>query len=522
VLSALSKESFGLLTEPSDIEKYSIDWLGQFGSPALAVIRPSSTEAVAEAVRHCGEHGVPIVPQGGNTGLVSGGVPRRPSEEVVLSLERMASIQSFDEDSGIVVAEAGCTLGSLDAWLRENHGRCMPLDLGSKGSCMLGGNLATAAGGISMVRYGSLHASLVGMRVVLASGQVVDGLRTAQKSNVGYHWPHLFVGSEGTLGIITAAAIKTPPAPAHTATAMLAFEKWDQLRACVRRAMGAHGLAETLGALEYVDAATVDLGTAWNPQAKRFDEDDWPYALLVEAAGSSQSHCESRLEAVLQGGIAAGDIGFGVVAASDRQREAMWRLREGATGALNHRGPGLKFDVSLPLRLMAGPDGLVAAARTRLESVVGRSMMSAGKVVGGGWGYEGSDEGGIVVCGYGHVGDGNLHLNVSIPSAAAASGDAWKTHASGDTMHCVHSSCSAPLSDVVSQAKDAMLPWLAEWVAERGGAGGSVSAEHGVGLSKLDYAGLSRGTGEEELMRQIKQAMDPRHLLNPGRVLNSD
>lgn len=509
---------FGLVVDEEAVRHYSRDWLGHYGVDAIGVLRPSDTEAVADVVAACAKQGIGIVPQGGNTGLVGGSVPRTPEAEIVLSMERMNTIQSFDEDSGVVVVDAGCTLNQVDSWLRAEHSRCMPLDLGSKGSCMIGGNLATAAGGISMLRYGNLHASLVGMRVVLADGAVVDGLRTAQKSNVGFHWPHLFVGSEGALGVITAAAIKTHPVPAHTATAILAFEEWDNLRACVRRAMGSHGLAETLAALEYMDASAVDVAAAWGGQTtRRFDEDDWPYALLLEAAGSSQAHCEARLEAVLQGGVAAGEVGFGVVAASEAHRQALWGLREGATAALNRRGPGLKFDVSLPLRLMGGADGLVKATRARLVQELGPAVVSkGGRAAGEGWGFEGEDAGGILVCGYGHVGDGNLHLNVSIPSRAAADQRPWK-NAEGDTL--ASGGPSMPLSEAVSLTERALVPWLPEWVASRGGMAGSVSAEHGVGVSKLSYAGLSRGKGEEALMRSIKRCLDSRGVLNPGKVL---
>jgi len=507
-----------LVTDADDMAPYGRDWLGQYGERPMAVVRPASTAEVSAVVSACARAGVPVVPQGGNTGLVGGGVPMEADREVVLSLDRMRSIRGFDEDSGVVTVEAGCVLGTVDKMLREEHGRCMPVDLGAKGSCTVGGNLATAAGGVHVVRWGTLHASVVGVEAVLADGTVVDGLRTALKSNAGYHWPHLLVGSEGTLGIITAATVRTPPAPAARTVALLGFGSWGGLRSAVRRAMGPSGLAETISAVEYLDSAAVDVAVRWGGQKDPLDE-RYPFVLLLEAAGASAAYCGERMEDVAMRSLASDDAITAVIASTGAQEDAVWGLREGVTEALSRRGQALKFDVSLPLARMAGPDGAVRATRRRLEEELPGGWMSRGFVpegsgaespAGRGWGSGGEDAGGVLVCGYGHVGDGNLHLNVSVPSDG--DGGLLAPEARGP----------ATLHDAVDAAKGATIPWLPEWVAAEGGRAGSVSAEHGVGVSKLSYASLSRGRGEEDLMRRLKAALDPRGTLLPGRVLGTE
>lgn len=528
--AAVDGDEKGLLLSPSDMGPYCTDWLGEYGCMALAVARPQTTQQVSAVLAACHRAGVPVVPQGGNTGLVGGGVPVAAGAEVLLSLDRMTGVRSFDEDAGVLTVEAGAVLQRVDEMLRSDHGRCMPVDLGAKGSCTVGGIIATAAGGVHAVRWGSLHSSLVGVEAVLADGTVVDGLSSARKRNMGYHWPHLMLGSEGTLGVVTAAALRVPPAPEARVVAMLGFADWDGLRRTVRRALGSRGLAETVSAAEYLDAASVDVAVTWGGQRDPLDE-RYPYTLLLEAAGASQAYCSERMEEVAQGALAAGEAITGAVSASTAQARQMWGLREGVTEALSKRGRAVKLDVSLPLERMAGPRGAVAAARGRLRDQLDPAWLSPGPrgastleegCVAGGWGCDGTDVGGVLACGYGHVGDGNLHLNVSVPSACAA--DGRPVGAEGDTLRRppASSSAAAPppsLAEAAAAARDASVPFVPEWVAREAGMRGSVSAEHGVGMSKLGYAGLSRGSGEEALMRRLKAALDPTNTLLPGRVL---
>jgi (R)-2-hydroxyglutarate---pyruvate transhydrogenase len=511
-----------VLTQGDSMDKYCRDWLGQYGERALAVVRPNSTEQVAAVVRACSELKVPLVPQGGNTGLVGGSVPR--SGEVLLSLERMHSVRFFDQDSNVLVAEAGCRLQETDEWLRREHSRCIPLDLAAKGSCTLGGNVSTAAGGVHVVRWGGLHSSVLGVEAVLADGTVVDGIRTARKSNTGYHWSHLFVGAEGTLGIVTAVALAVPPAPRNRAVAMVGCADWEGVRRLVHRALGPDGLAETISALEYLDAGSVDMAVTWGGARDPLDE-RYPYTVLLEAASADLSSCSQRLEHVVQSAIVAEEAVTGVIASSTQQERELWAVRESVTLALTKRGAGVKLDVSVPLSRMAGPEGAVVAARRHLANELPPGWLSNAtsadfeSLCGAGW-NGGVDEGGVCVVGYGHVGDGNLHLNASIPSLRKARG---MPEGREDALFAGAVAWTPPqLADAHSRVGAALLPWVPQWITEHGGRGASVSAEHGVGVSKLSYAGLSRGEGEELLMRRLKAALDPLNLLNPGRVMTSD
>lgn len=429
------------------------------------VLRPRSTEQVSAVLRHCSSRRLAVVPQGGNTGLVGGSVPVH--DEVVLSLGGMTRVLGWDGSTGALTAQAGAVLGRLDEEARR-HGHCMPLDLGASGSCAIGGNVATNAGGIRLLRYGSLHGSVLGLEVVTADGGVLDMLSTLRKDNTGYDVKQLFIGSEGTLGVITAVAIACPPAPAATSVVYLATPSFVAARGVLREAR--RGLGELLSAFEFVDRGSLEVVKRHLPGARDpLPDSGEPFFLVVEVAGSSEEHNAAALERFLDRVMGEGLVTDGVVAQDSRQAADIWAVREGVTEALRHRGAIYKYDLSFRVDEMYD---IVDATRQRLAA----AYPSSG---------DGGDDAGIKVVGYGHLGDGNLHLNISAPRYDAA------------------------LEAVIE-------PWVYQYTADKRG---SVSAEHGLGVMKAPVIGYSKPPPVVRVMRDIKRALDPQGILNPYKVL---
>ena len=444
----------GVVQGTDDLATYNRDWMGKYEGASALALRPRSTEEVSAILSHCHARRLAVVPQGGNTGLVGGSVP--VFDEIVLSTSRMNRIESVDALSGAVVCEAGCVLETLD-----NHvaafGLTAPLDLGAKGSCQIGGNVATNAGGIRFVKHGSLFGSVLGLEIVLADGTVLPMENTLKKDNTGYALSHAFIGSEGTLGVITKVGLLCPPKPAASHVCLLQCESFADVLSVLGQAKR---LGAALCAIEFFDAESVRLVQATHPAPPRFPFDGDPAGFFVLIETEQPPDLEPFLPHVQDG----------VVAQSADQATAFWRMREGIPEALNHQPKHLfKYDVSLPTsRLYA----LVEACRARLAS----------------WG-EGSREGSnggrvedAAVVGYGHLGDGNLHLNVA--------GDA--------------------------RMLPALEPWVYERVREEGG---SVSAEHGIGRMKKAYLGYSKSEAAIGVMRKVKALFDPHDILNPYKVL---
>lgn len=476
------------------------DWIGKYRGHASVALRPATTEQASRVLRHCNERRLAVCPQGGNTGLVGGSVPL--FDEVVLSTSRMTRILQVDADAGAIVAQAGCTLQSLDDAAAEK-GLVFPLDLGAKGSCQLGGNLSTNAGGLRYLRYGSLRGSVLGVEAVLADGTVLDLLRTLRKDNTGYDLRQLFVGSEGTLGLITAAAVACPARPLSVQLAFLAVPSFDAVRTVLRGAR--RMLGEVLSAVEFLDAESMRMATAYlegagNPLRRGGDNngggnEEHPFYMLIETSGSNREHDAQKLEGFLTWAMGGGGDGEGgcvsdgVLAESGAQSRAIWRAREGVTEALARRGAVFKYDVSLPLERMYE---MVEAVRARLGCEEGgdvRAVGGGGGGVGAGGGGAATNNnsgGGVRVVGYGHVGDGNLHLNVSSPNGYDPS-----------LLACLE-------------------PFVFEWVRD---AGGSVSAEHGLGQQKARAIGYSKPPEAVVVMRRLKRELDPNGILNPYKVL---
>ena len=447
-----------VLTDAADVAAYVVDWTGAHEGQALAVVRPGSTGEVAAVVAACHAAGTPIVPQGGNTGLVAGGVPDTTCTQIVLSLGRMRTIREVDPVAGTVTVEAGVVLADVQA-AAARVGRLFPMSLGSEGSCTIGGNLATNAGGTAVLRYGMTRELALGLEVVLPDGRVWDGLRGLRKDNTGYDLTQLFIGSEGTLGVITAAVLRLFPATPVHATAWVSVPD-------VAAAVGLLGLVQErtgvhLSTFEIVNRAALDLVLAHLPGT----HDPAPgtgWAVLVELSGTT--NLDTPLEEALADAIEQGLATDAAVAGSPAQRAALWALREGISEAQRIEGAALKHDVTLPI---AGLADWVARVAPLVDALVP----------------------GVRLVTYGHVGDGNLHYNLSAPTGAD---DALRAHA-------------AELSQAIHDAVAA--------------AGGSISAEHGLGATKAAAAASYKSAVEVDLMRAIKHALDPDGLMNPGKVL---
>ena len=453
-----------VLTDEADLAAYVVDWTGAYAGRALAVVRPGSTAEVAAVVTACHEAGAAIVPQGGNTGLVAGGIPDDSGTQVVLSLGRMRAIRAVDPVAGTITVEAGAVLADVQA-AAAGAGRLFPMSLGSEGSCTIGGNLATNAGGTAVLRYGMTRELTLGLEVVLPDGRVWDGLRGLRKDNTGYSLKDVFVGSEGTLGVITAAVLRLfPPTPAR-ATAWVSVADVASavtLLGIVQAHAGAH-----LATFEIVNRAALDLALAHLPGAHdpspRADTD---WAVLVELAGTSA--LDTPLEAALAEAVEKGLVEDAAVAGSPAQRSALWALREGISEVQKVEGASLKHDVTLPIADLAAWTDRIAPT---LQAILP----------------------GVRLVTYGHVGDGNLHFNLSAPVVDGRNGDDDLRAAARDLSTAIYDSVAA--------------------------AAGSISAEHGLGSTKAAAAASYKSEVEVDLMRAIKDALDPHGLMNPGKVL---
>jgi FAD/FMN-containing dehydrogenase len=380
----------GLLTEPNDIIPFVTDWRGVFVGAARAVARPADTQAVAACVRACNDAGVAIVPQGGNTGLAAGATPLDLDNAIVLSLARMRNLRAIDPLGFTITVDAGCVLADVQA-AAEEATRLFPLSLAAEGSAQIGGLISTNAGGTAVLRYGSMRALVLGLEVVLPNGEVADGMRALRKDNAGYDWKQLFIGAEGTLGIITAAVLRLFARPAHRATALLSVPS-------IRDAVAAFGdVAESLGealvGAELFSERAVTLRLQFEPQLVR-PLATQPWYLLLEAAASLPGLREGA-EAALATALERGHAADGVVAASSAQAHALWAWRETITENERRTGPSAKHDVSVPI--------------SEIPAFVERATLEVE-----------SRHPGARVLAFGHVGDGNIHFNVLLGEQQSA------------------------------------------------------------------------------------------------------
>ena len=445
------------------LSAWEIDWRRRFAGRALAVVRPGSTDEVAMVVRICAECGVGIVPQGGNTGLVGGSVPDASGSQIVLSLARLDRIRSIDPANLTMTVEAGCVLQRVQE-AATGADLMFALSLAAEGSCTIGGNLATNAGGTQVLRYGNARELCLGLEVVTATGDVWDGLSGLRKDNTGYDLRDLLIGSEGTLGIITAATLKLHPRPAAVLTAMAGV---PTLEAAVALLALAHAtLGPGLTGFEAMNAFSLALVRKHFP-ALRQPLSSAPWTVLVEQSDvESEAHGAAALESLLERGLERGLVDDTAIASSIEQAQAMWHLRESIPLAQALEGPNVKHDIALP-----------ASAIVEFVAATDAALVRAFP--------------GVRLVDFGHLGDGNLHYNVQCPEGGDAA-EFLRAHEKG-------------VNAVVYDA-----------VAARGG---SFSAEHGVGALKRDELAARKSPVALAMMHAVKRALDPAGLLNPGRVL---
>lgn len=444
---------------------YLSDWRGRYHGQARAVVRPQSTAEVAAVVRYCADAGWPVVPQGGNTGLCGGATPDASGRAILLSLSRLRQIRAVDAPNNTLTAEAGCLLAEVQTAARA-AGRLFPLSLAAEGSATLGGNLSTNAGGVQVLRYGNTRDLTLGLEVVLANGEVWNGLRGLRKDNTGYDLKHLFIGAEGTLGVITAATVKLFAAPQSQCTAWVAVNEAAAAVSLLQR------LQQTFGALltacELVSEAALGLVLQHLPQTRRpLAVAPW-YVLFELSSGTADAALSAAvadfLADMLENPTEVG-VCDAVLAQNLAQATQLWTLREQIAEAQKREGLSIKHDISLPISAI--PEFL-----QRAEHGLRRAFPA------------------LRVVAFGHLGDGNLHYNLSYPSVAENS---QFIAAQTAVNHQVYALVSA--------------------------LGGSISAEHGIGQLKRELLPAYKSAVELQLMQAVKAALDPRGLMNPGKVL---
>ena len=438
--------------EPDVLEKHACDWSNVNRQQPLAVLRPRSVAEVSAALRACYGAGIAVVPQGGLTGLTGGATPQ--AGQVVLSLERLKGIEEIDRDSATMTVLAGTPL-EMAQKAAEEAGLYLALDIGSRGSCQIGGNIATNAGGNHVIRYGMARAQVLGLETVLADGTILSALTKVMKNNAGYDLNQLFIGSEGTLGIVTRAVLRLHAKPRSKSTALIAAPGYDAAVRILRRLQAELGEVSGFEAMwpDFYRYVTSDPATGAKPLP-----DAHPFYALTEFQGNEPERDGARLEDCLTTAIETGDALDAVIAQSEREARSFWKIREGEP--LDRLPYLINFDVSAPTAQLGALGGRLKAA------LIAR------------W-----PEGLFFV--YGHIGDGNIHLS------------AW----AGGTM------------EQVTHEMDEIV------YGEVRRIGGSISAEHGIGTLKRNYLGHSRSPAEIEVMRRIKAALDPKGILNPGKVV---
>jgi len=449
-----------VLTADDDMASHLIEARGLYKGEALAVVRPRDAEEVAFVVRECAKAGAPIVPQGGNTGLVGGGVPYGG---VVLSLARLDRIREVDAVNATITVEAGCILKSVQQ-AADQAGYFFPLSLASEGSCRIGGNLATNAGGTAVLRYGNMRELTLGLEVVLADGRIWNGLKGLRKDNTGYDLRDLFIGSEGTLGIITAAVLKLFPKPHARVTAFIgcpsphhALKLFGRLR---------EGAGDQLTAFEYMPDFGLEIVLKHRPASIRpLSERYHSYALIELSSPQKDGDLQGRLETVLGSALEEGLIEDATIGASEAQSQALWALREDLSEVQRLEGGSIKHDVAVPVSRVAE---FIEAATKACEAKMP----------------------GIRVCAFGHFGDGNIHFNLSQPPGMDKGAYLAQWERFNRIVH-----------DIVHHMN------------------GSISAEHGIGLIKRDELKLYKDPVAIDLMHALKRTLDPQNILNPGKVV---
>ena len=452
-----------VLTAPDDTAPYLIDWRRRFTGKAQAVVLPAATDEVAAIVRACAEQRTPIVPQGGNTGLVGAATPAESGDAIVLSLKRMNRVREVDALNGTLTVEAGCVLRSVQQ-AAHDAGRLFPLSLAAEGSATIGGNLSTNAGGTQVLRYGNARELTLGLEVVLASGEIWNGLRGLRKDNTGYDLRDLFIGAEGTLGVITVACLKTFPLPRAQVTALFALDSVPAVLALLGLAQSSAG--PTLTAFELFSDYCLQVVTSHFPEQRSpFGQAHPQYVLLQLSDHEDEQHATALLQTLAEQALQQQLIADAAIAQSASQGQSLWALRELIPEAQSREGKNIKHDISVPIssiaRFIDETDALL------LHRFPGIRMVT-----------------------FGHVGDGNLHYNVSPPA-----------HMPDDGFFSLQSAIYECVHDQVARFA------------------GSISAEHGIGQLKREENARYKSAVEMNLMRVIKKSLDPLNIMNPGKVI---
>ncbi len=452
----------GVILNPAEQEFYVNDWLGKSHGRTVAVVRPRNTAEVSAIMRLCHQSQTPVVPQGGNTGMSGGATPDMSGAQVILSLNRMKRIHDVDPVNNTLTADAGVVLADIQQAARA-VGRYFPLSLGAEGSCTIGGNLATNAGGTGVLRYGNTRDLTLGLEVVLPDGRVWNGLRALRKDNTGYDLKDLFIGSEGSLGIITGVVLKLFAAPAGRVSAWVGAQELSCVVTLLNRLQSACG--PRLSAFEMMSESSLGLVTKHlDAHASPLDQ-NYPYYALIELADTNMSGLQDMLQEALSSALDDRLIDDCVVAMNEAQSVSMWRLREGISMAQVKAGKAVKHDIALPISSLA------------------TFVKEADQLVQNGFPE-------FPIINFGHIGDGNLHYNVLVPLNISAALYKETTTALNKKIH-----------DLVTQFN------------------GSISAEHGVGTLRRDELKRYKSSVEMDLMVAIKRAIDPNQIMNPGKLL---
>ena len=453
-----------VITNPNDLEPYLIDWRKRYKGQAIAALRPANTQEVSAIVKLCAANQIAIVPQGGNTGMCGGATPNPTGRQVVISLQRMNHVRSVDIANQTMTVEAGCILKNVQEAAAAAK-RFFPLSLGSEGSCTIGGNLSTNAGGTAVLRYGNTRELCLGLEVVLPSGEILNSLRGLRKDNTGYDLRDLFIGAEGSLGIITAAVIKIFPIPVAQWTALVAVP--DAQGAVELLNQFQSSASAQLTGFEMMSDESLTLLKHYYPTLASPLEGPNAYEVLVEISDyESEEHARQLMETILEKALETGCATDAAIASSLSQAQKFWDMREHIPLAQADDGQNIKHDVSLP----------ISAIPPFIETC--NSFLR-------------KQYPGVRVINYGHLGDGNLHYNIAGPSSKET-GEFFTTY-------------SKEIQAIVYEEVEKY--------------NGSISAEHGVGQQKVDYLKGHRGDVAIEVMKSIKKARDPHSLMNPGKVL---
>ena len=447
----------GWADDTETIESHITEWRGLWRGSCDVVVSPANTSEVSTVMELCNNASIPVTPQGGNTGLVGAGVP---NGGIVLCLDRLNRIRDIDIENNTLTVEAGCILADIQTEAK-NNGRLFPLSLGAEGTCQIGGNISTNAGGVQVLRYGNARDLVLGLEAVLPDGRIWTGLRTLRKDNTGYDIKHLFIGAEGTLGVITAAVLKLFPIPNKTETALASMSSACKALKLLQRVEA--GAGDALSGFELLNRMSMEIAIDHSPEVNYPFKTPHDWYVLINL--SSSSRAEETLEAILSEAMQDNIIEDAVIASSASQANNLWKIREAVPLYQPALGASIKHDISVPISKVS-------------EFLRQSSKIVKGKIPG------------IKVIAFGHLGDGNIHFNLSQPKSMDA-----------DSFLAERSLLNQLVYDIVDNL------------------GGSFSAEHGIGLLKRDEMSRYCSKTELEVMRKLKKALDPKGIMNPQKVL---